>query len=162
MEDNFEFDLENIKVEREKKEYKLTQLKLTHYYWNYDVYKENIPVTTSIELISKNIKEEGPYAYEWHKIIRHTHEDKRVDIKDEKLTNLDIVKELEKYDLRELKNNYFTEFEPECNTHWELEYNDHFKITGTYDQMIDEIRKISEILKLKENLINNGGNTWKQ
>ena len=61
-----------------------------------------------------------------------------------------IIKELEIYDLRNLKNNYFTDKNPERFTHWEVEYNYYFKIVGTYDQEPEEIKKISEILNFKQ------------
>ena len=69
---------------------------------------------------------------------------------DEQIENPDeIIKEIEKNDLRELKNNYFTEENPERFTHWELTYNNYFKIVGTYDQNVVEFDKISDILNFK-------------
>ena len=61
-----------------------------------------------------------------------------------------LIEKLEKYDLRDLKNNYFTEDNPDRFTHWELTYNHYFKIVGTYDQNVAEFEKISDILNFKE------------
>ena len=48
----------------------------------------------------------------------------------------DLIKNLESCDLRDLKNNYFTEENPERFTHWELTYNNYFKIVEELNEAI--------------------------
>jgi hypothetical protein len=137
----------NIEVERDKKEFKLTQLKLNHYYWNSGEIDNEKAINTSVELISRyNIDTD---KLEWKKIISHTYissnEKETTDTYEEDI-NEEIIKEIEKYDLRDLKNNYFTEETPEKFTYWEITYNNNFKIVGTYDQEIDEFINIKRIL----------------
>ena len=47
-------------------------------------------------------------------------------------------------------DNYFTEENPERFTHWEITYNNRFKIVGTYDQEIEELINIKRILEFKK------------
>ena len=142
------------KSETKKEPFKLTQLKLECFHWIYDEKEPGMPITTSIEL-------ECTYNYEkqkteWTKKVIH----KYVSFEDRHdcsvvsnfsvLKEDKIIKEIEKYNLRELKNNYFTEEEPECFRHWELRYNYYFKISGTFDQEIDEYEKISQLLEFNQ------------
>ena len=64
-----------------------------------------------------------------------------------------MLKFLENNDLRNLKNNYFSDDKVQRNPHWELEYNNYFKISGTFDQEPKEIKKVISILNC-ENIIN--------
>ena len=151
MEDEWEnIDVE-VKIER--KEFRLTQFKIDHYYWNSGDIDVGMPVNTSIELVSRyNIDTD---KLDWKKIISHTYrsmEDENEYITDtyEENLNDEIIKEIEKYDLRDLKNNYFTEANPERFTHWEITYNYRFKIVGTYDQETEEVTNIKRILELKK------------
>lgn len=134
-------------------EFKLKQLKLTHNHFCSGELDYGMPLTTSIELKHEYNFETGEEY--WVKVVSHTyislentHEDS-TDTYEEKIDG-NIIKELEKYDLRNLKNNYFTDKNPERFTHWEVEYNHYFKIVGTYDQEPEEIKKISEILNFKQ------------
>lgn len=61
-----------------------------------------------------------------------------------------LITQIEKNDLRNLKNNYYTDKHPESFSHWELSYNNYFKIAGTYDQVIEEFKQIVEILEIKK------------
>lgn len=142
-----------VEVQREKTSFKLTQFKIDHYYWNSGDIDVGTPVNTSIELVSKyNIDTDKT---EWKKIISHTYrsfEDEtqyNTDTYEENI-NDEIIEEIEKYDLRDLKNNYFTEENPERFTHWEITYNNRFKIVGTYDQEIEELINIKRILEFKK------------
>ena len=76
---------------------------------------------------------------------------------------------LEKYNLKDYKNNYYTQDPEENSEYWQIEYNDKFKITGTYDSQIDilillinfldfsKIKKFeSEKIKMKLEEINKG------
>jgi len=145
---------DEIKIEREKKTFELTQLKLEHYHWNSGDIDVGMPVTTSLELKCEYNFESQ--KLDWKKTISHTY----LSLEDyhnhttssytEIIENFNIIKEIEKYDLRGLKNNYFTDENPDRFTHWELTYNNYFKISGTYDQEIEAYVKISELLGFKE------------
>ena len=152
--DDFSSVIENVKVERKRNPFEINQLKIEHFYWDYDNIDVGAPVSTSVELICNyNYEEE---ILEWNKIISHTYlsidndSNYTTDTYQEKIENPDkLIKKIEKYDLRDLKNNYFTEEEPERFTHWELTYNNYFKIVGTYDQDIKEFKEISKLLNFK-------------
>ncbi len=158
MYENFE-DIINkdIEVEVKKTPFKINHLKISHYYWNSGEINIAMPISTSIELISKYGFEKD--KLEWNKKVTHTYlslencQEKTADSYTEKLVNADeIISELEENDLRNLKNNYFTDAEPERFTHWEITYNTRFKIVGTYDQELAEFKKISELLNLKKTM----------
>ena len=144
---------DNIKIERENRPFELTQLKLEHYHWNSGEFDIGMPVTTSIELKCEyNFESQKK---EWKKTISHTYlslEDYHNHTTESHVENIEdfsLIKEIEKYDLRNLKNNYFTDEDPERFKHWELTYNNYFKISGTYDQEIEAYLKISELLDFK-------------
>jgi len=152
--DDFSNVIDNVSVERKKNIFKINQLKLGHFHWNFGELDVGMPITTSIELTCNYSFEKE--KLEWKKIISHTYlslkKDKKytTDKYEEEIDNPDeSLKKIENYDLRELKNNYFTEENPERFTHWELTYNHYFKIVGTYDQSIFEFEKISELLQFK-------------
>lgn len=152
--DDFSNVIDNVSVERKKNIFKINQLKLEHFHWNFGELDVGMPITTSIELTCNYSFEKE--KLEWKKIISHTYlslkKDKKytTDKYEEEIDNPDeSLKKIENYDLRELKNNYFTEENPERFTHWELTYNHYFKIVGTYDQSIFEFEKISELLQFK-------------
>lgn len=143
--DSFMEAIKDIKIE--KPEFKLSQIKIEHFYFNYDNTEDKAPVQISIEL-KKGINS---------KIITNTfidpnnhnktiEENYSIDISNVE----EVLKEIEKIDLRDLKNNYYNE--KESYTHWSIIYNNEFKIVGTYDQEIEEFKKISEILNLKEEI----------
>ena len=152
--DDFSDAIDNIKVERKRKPFKITQLKLEYSHWNFGNPDIGMPITTSVELTCNyNYEKE---KLEWKKTISHTYlsfkdiKEYTTDIYEEELNNPDeLIKKIETYDLRELKNNYFTEEEHENYTHWELSYNNYFKIAGTVDQSISEYEGISDLLEFK-------------
>lgn len=156
MNDNFENIInENIKIERNNIPFKITQLKLTHYYWNSGDIDVGMPISTSIELTSKYNFETD--TLEWNKIITHIYislEDCYKTITDSYRVRLfnsnEIISRLEKNDLRNFNNNYFTDENPDRFTHWEITYNTYFKIVGTYDQELEVFKKFSELLNFKE------------
>ena len=156
MNDTFEDIInENITIERNNPPFKLTQLKITNYYWNSGEIDVGMPISTSIELTCKYNFEKD--TLEWFKEVSHTYLsltnsfEKTTDTYKEEMKNAnEIISELEKYDLRNYKNNYFTEKNPERFTHWEINYNNYFKIVGTYDQELEVFNKISNILNFKE------------
>lgn len=153
--DDFSNVVDDIKVEREKNKFELIQLKLEHYHWNSGDIDVGMPVRTSVELTCEyNMEKE---KLEWNKTIAHTYvsldnyKETTTDSYTKKIDNPDtLIKALETFDLRNLKNNYFTDKNPNRFTHWELIYNNYFKIVGTYDQEIEEFTKISDILEFRK------------
>lgn len=152
--DDYSKAIENVTIERERKPFEINQLKLEHFHWNSGDIYIGMPITTSLELTCKYNYEED--KLEWKKTISHTYlsiepgEEYTTDSYEEKLDNsAELIKEIQNYDLRDLKNNYYTEEDTEKFTHWELTYNNYFKITGTYDQVITEFKIISELLQFK-------------
>lgn len=152
--DDFSNVINTIKVDRRKSAFKIKQLKIEHFHWELGDIEIGMPITTSIELTCNyNF---GKETLEWRKTVSHTYlslkDDKKyiTDTYEEEIVNpIQLIKEIERYDLRKLKNNYFTEEDPDSSTHWELTYNNYFKIVGTYDQSIVEFEKISELLQFK-------------
>ena len=101
--------------------------------FNYDVGKKEWFKTTTCVYIADDCKSD----------TTETHQ--------EKIENpIDLIKKLETYDLPNLKNNYFTNLGPHMFFRWELTYNYHFKIVGTYDQEIKEFKEISDLLGFGE------------
>lgn len=156
MYENFEDIInKNIEVEGKKPPFKINNLKISHYYWNSGEINIAMPISTSIELNSEYDFEND--KLNWNRKVTHTYlsldncQDKITDSYTEELVNAaETIRKLEEYDLRNLKNNYFTDAEPERFTHWEITYNTRFKIVGTYDQELAEFKKISELLNLKK------------
>ena len=142
----------NVEVKKDIKPFKLTMLKLNHYYWYSGDIDNGMPINTSIELTSKYNFETN--KEEWKKIVSHTYisldniKEYTTDTYEENI-NIEIINELEKYDLRQLKNNYFTDKEPEKYSRWEITYNNYFKIVGTYDNELEEVINIEKVLDFK-------------
>ncbi len=153
--DDFEGAIKDVTIEREIDEFKITQLKVEHFYWSSGDIDAGMPVSTSIELTCEyNFQSE---KLEWKKTITHNYLslENSYEVSSNKYTSIledsdQIINSIEKYDLRKLKNNYFSESNPERFTHWELTYNEYFKIVGTYDQEINEFVQISELLNFKK------------
>ena len=152
IENDWNEAIKDIKVEKEVTKFKLEQLKLEHFYIDDEDIDNNTPISTSIELTSKYNFETN--KNEWKKKVSHTYIDLNSDDNtnsyEEVLENEELIRQIEKYDLRNLKNNYFTEEAPERYTYWVLTYNNKFKIVGTYDQEIDEFINIRNLLNFKE------------
>ena len=131
------------------KEFKLNQLKLEHYYFFTGDLAKGMPIKTSIELKQKYDYEKNSLI--WEQTVSHTYFDlddyqKETTSTYTAVTDGEVIKEIEKYDLRNLKNNYFTDEKPDNFSHWEINYNNYFKICGTYKQVIKEFTENSEIL----------------
>jgi len=152
-EETWDFDnLEEIPIEREK--FNLTKIKLTHYYF----YPRDIdigqPISTSIELVNEPDFINGKMVWKkkivhiYHSLLNPIDEERNIE-EIELENNLEIIDKLNNIDLRDLKNNYYIEISEDL-AHWELEYNNYFKIVGTYNQLIDEVKEISEILNFEE------------
>ena len=153
--DDFGNAIDNIEVDRKRNLFKINQLKIEHFHLNSGDIDAGMPISTSVELnCIYNFEKE---KLEWIKTISHTYSslnsslEYTTDTYDQNIENPNqLIEKLEKYDLRDLKNNYFTEDNPDRFTHWELTYNHYFKIVGTYDQNVTEFEKISDILNFKE------------
>jgi hypothetical protein len=132
-------------------------VKLTKYYSSNNAIKEGTPVSTSVQIVKGydkvNKKELG------NKIIKHLYySGEKLEVKEKVIINeitdyKEIMHELDNLSLNKLKNNYYTDKCPECLEHWELEY-DMFKIVGTYDNYIKELKLVEEILNFSY-IINN-------
>lgn len=144
MED-FMIDFSSLSVE--KKPFHLSELKLEHFYYCDEV-ECGMPISTSILLEKKYYDSDH---FEWIKTISHQYisfdcyKNSITDLSSSSLST-NIVQKLEEIDLRDLKNYYFTDQVPEKLTRWELTYNKYFKIVGTYDQIVSEIRTIFSLL----------------
>ena len=121
--------------------FKLSQLKYTKYHWMSGEITNGCPISTSIgikpELLSNKWQINIIHKY----MLEENHEEKAIN-KKYNLPNQDaIIKILEDFDLRDLKNNYFSDNKMQRFTHWELEYNNYFKISGTFDQEPKAVKK---------------------
>lgn len=163
--DDFNSVISNNKVSRIRPKFEINQIKLEHFYWNSGDIDIGMPISTSVELLCYFNYEKN--KLEWKKIISHTYisfknvHEHTTDTHEEIIDASDLINKISKYDLRDLKNNYFTEEVPERFSHWELNYNNYFKIIGTYDQEVEEFKKISEILDFKK-IIENETNIIQQ
>lgn len=135
--------------------FKINYLKLEHYYLNSDDMNDNTPLTTSVELNSNYDFESEKLV--WNKKIINTFLDstqesgKRVEVISDNSEDIEeIISQIVNHDLRELKNNYFTDSAPYNFTHWEITYNTYFRIVGTYDQEVVQFSEISRLLKFDE------------
>ena len=132
-------------------------VKLTKYYFTNKDIKEGTPISTSVQIVKGydkvNKKELG------NRIIKHLYySGQHLDVKEKITVNEisdyeEIMNQLYSLNLSNLKNNYYTDKCPECLEHWELEY-DMFKIVGTYDNYIKELKMVEDILDFS-NIINN-------
>jgi len=132
-------------------------VKLTRYYFTNKDIKEGTPISTSVQIVKGydkvNKKELG------NRIIKHLYySGQHLDVKEKITVNEisdyeEIMNQLYSLNLSNLKNNYYTDKCPECLEHWELEY-DMFKIVGTYDNYIKELKMVEDILDFS-NIINN-------
>ena len=145
MDNDFLDVIKNTKVERKTTPFKINQLKIEHFYYNDGDLDIAMPISTSVE-----IKKEDEV---WKKIVIHNYlnpKNHREIINNSYKIVLDnyesIISSIEKIDLRDLNNNYFTEEFPEKNSYWELSYNKLFRIVGTQDQITKEYYEISELL----------------
>lgn len=133
----------------------LDQIKYECFFSTVDAPCSGMPINFSVDLRSKfDIKSRKRI---WIKTILYSFisyqniNEKETRKREEKLENsTEIIKRLEEIDLRNLKNNYFTDFIPEKFSHWELTYNHYFKVVGTFDREVEEIKEVSKILDVKK------------
>ena len=141
-----------IDVISNREPFKLSQLKYTKHHWMSGEIVNGSPITTSIEIkpetLSNNWKVTILHTY----MMENNYEEKTIK-KEYNLPSQDVILEiLERNDLRDLKNNYFSNDKIQEFSHWELEYNNYFKISGTFDQEPKEIKKVISTLNC-ENII---------
>lgn len=133
--------------------FKLSQLKYTKHHWMSGEIVNGCPITTSIEIKPEMLGNKWKVSIIHKYMLEDNYEEKIInkqyDLPDEKA----ILEILEKEDLRDLKNNYFSDDKIQRYSHWELEYNYYFKISGTFDNEPDEVKKVVSVLNC-ENIIN--------
>ena len=133
--------------------FKLSQLKYTKHHWMSGEIVNGCPITTSIEIKPEMLGNKWKVNIIHKYMLENNHEEKIIN-KQYDLPNEKIILEiLEKEDLRNLKNNFFSDDKIQKYSHWELEYNYYFKISGTFDREPKEVKKIVNILNC-ENIIN--------
>ena len=69
--DNFRDVIDGMKVDRKRNAFKISQLKIEHFYWNLEDIDVGVPITTSIELTCKYNFEKD--RLERKKTISHTY-----------------------------------------------------------------------------------------
>lgn len=138
------------KVENEP--FKIEELKLEYFYFDSGEKDNVLPISTSVELTSKydfNLQRDIWTKRTVHR-FRGLNGTVDEEVLSEELKDDSLIQRLEKYDLRDLKNNYFSESKPERYSRWELSYNYLFKIVGSGDIVIEEYKELSDLLGLYE------------
>lgn len=134
--------------------FSINQLKITHYHWNSGEIEVGTPIRTSVELKSEFDFETNKLR--WFKTVTHQYYKLTWENGSEKQSYTEevnipeIISSLNKIDLRNLKNNYFSETIPERYTHWEIKYNYYFKIVGTYNNEIEEFKEICYLIDFEK------------
>lgn len=145
-----EKDIENI-IDSQDDNFQIKKLELVHHHFNYGEKETGMPISTSIEVISElDLEQESTI---WFKKVTHKYYgifDADIEETDSFIEQIDnpeeLLEQIKSVNLRNLKNNYFTETTPEKNSHWEINYNYFFKIVGTFDKEIDEYKYLCNIL----------------
>lgn len=133
--------------------FKLNQIKLSHYHFINGELSIGMPILTTIEIIKEYDNDGEKYIKKiTHKYVSSlNNNDSSTSYYEDVLENgKEIFEAIENYDLRKLRNNFFTNKGIEKYQHYEIEYNYLFKIVGTYDNEIDEYKDIADILGFKE------------
>lgn len=148
-------DLLNDNIEKdEKRPFSISQIKLTHYHWNSGEVDLGSPIKTSIELSSEYDFEKNKLV--WTRTVTHIYhsingrKEPSINTFSEEIEANNLISKINEIDLRKLKNNYYTETMPERFTHWEIRYNNYFKIVGTYDQELSSYKKLCNILEFEQ------------
>lgn len=145
-------DFNNIdfsKIERINYEVKINNITLTHFYQDLGEKYAGKPIKTSIKLEKVNNV--------WKEIIIHYYLDfQDLETIKENITEIENIKiaefiqNLEKYNLKDYKNNYYTQDPEENPEYWQIEYNEKFKIVGTYNEEIDILKELISFLNFSE------------
>ena len=130
-------ELEFKGISKERKSFKLHQIKISNYFnYDQDLVSGKI-ISSSIEIINNKM------------IITIEYVDKELNKQTdimEKDINRDILNTLEIIDLRNKNNNYLYE---DNGNYWSIEYNNIFKICGDFNNTIDEYIKVIDIINYK-------------
>lgn len=112
---------------------------------------DGMPICTSVEM-SREYDPRARMAL-WFKTVEHTYYS--LDGNHQHTTNAsrtaidnsdELLEKLAKVNFKDLKNNYFTDAAPHKYSWWELNYDHRFYVVGTYDNLIDEIKAVSDVL----------------
>ena len=112
---------------------------------------DGMPICTSVE-IARGYDPRVRMML-WFKTVEHTYYS--LDGNHQHTTNIirtavdnsdELLGKLTKINFKDLKNNYFTDAAPHKYSWWELNYNHRFYVVGTYDNLIDEIKAVSDVL----------------
>lgn len=133
--------------------FKLSQLKYTKHHWMSGEIVNGCPITTSIEIKPEMLGNKWKVNIIHKYMLEDNHEEKAINKQYDLPSQETILEILENNDLRDLKNNYFSDDKIQRYSHWELEYNYYFKISGTFDNEPDEVKKVVSVLNF-ENIIN--------
>lgn len=133
--------------------FKLSQLKYTKHHWMSGEIVDGCPITTSIEIKPEMLENKWKVNIIHKYMLEDGHEEKAINKQYDLPSQETILEILENNDLRDLKNNYFSDDKIQRYSHWELEYNYYFKISGTFDNEPDEVKKVISVLNC-ENIIN--------
>ena len=133
--------------------FKLSQLKYTKHHWMSGEIVNGCPITTSIEIEPEMLGNKWKVNIIHKYMLEDNHEEKAINKQYDLPSQETILEILENNDLRDLKNNYFSDDKIQRYSHWELEYNYYFKISGTFDNEPDEVKKVVSVLNF-ENIIN--------
>lgn len=133
--------------------FKLSQLKYTKHHWMSGAIVDGCPITTSIEIKPEMLDNKWRVNIIHKYMLEDSHEEKAINKQYDLPSQETILEILENNDLRDLKNNYFSDDKIQRYSHWELEYNYYFKISGTFDNEPDEVKKVISVLNC-ENIIN--------
>lgn len=144
---------EEIDSTIKREPFKLSQLKYTKYHWMSGEIVDGCPVTTSIEIKQEMLGDIWKVNITHKYMMEDHYEEKSINKQYDLPSQAAILEILENNDLRDLKNNYFSNDKIQRYSHWELEYNNYFKISGTFDNVPNQIKKIISVLNC-ENIIN--------
>lgn len=149
-----EKDIENI-IDKSDESFEIKTIELVHHHFNSGEKEPGMPISTSVGLLSKIDLETQSVI--WLKEITHKYcgienaDSEELESYTEKIDNIEeILAKINSIDLRNLKNNYFTDSVPERYSYWEINYNYLFKIIGTYNNEINEYKELCNILEFKK------------
>lgn len=148
MNDDFS-NIDYTKIERIETKPKINSISLTHFYQDLGDKIGGKPIKTSVKLEKINNS--------WKETIIHFYLDfQNLEIVKEDITEIEnpkietFIQKLENFNLKNYKNNYFDEDFKEAPEYWQIEYNDKFKIVGTYNEEIDILKELMNFLSFSE------------
>ena len=145
----------------------ISQIKLTHHNRMMGRIADGMPICTSVEMS----REYDPRARMvlWFKTVEHTYyslDGNRQHTTNTTRTAVDnsdeLLNKLAKINFKDLKNNYFTDATLHKYSWWELNYDRRFYIVGTYDNLIDEIKAVGDVLGFSQAIQESEGKVKEQ